>query len=86
MLLAADLGQGLQEAPRLLRLAFECYQSGGNAVGTRQMRERLESLGEDVSDLPVVSRAPRRQIPWFWIRLGAEVLILGLAAYFFMLR
>jgi hypothetical protein len=45
----------------------------------------LENLGEDVSDLPLVDHDVVRTIPWFWIRLGIEVVVLGAAAYLFLM-
>jgi tetratricopeptide (TPR) repeat protein len=83
--IAIDLGQN-QQGPRLLRKAFENYQLAGDFVGMRQMRDHLENLGEDVSELPTVDHDPvRRRIPWFWIRLGMEVAVLGAAAYLFFI-
>jgi tetratricopeptide (TPR) repeat protein len=73
--IAADLGQNIQ-APRLLRLAFDNYHRIDDSDGMKTMREKLEALGEDVSDLPDVGQRPTRHTPWFWIRLTLELSIL----------
>ena len=56
-------GQNVQ-APRLLRLAFDNYSLAGDRDGMRAVRQKLESMGDDVSDLPSVEQPPRRRIPW----------------------
>jgi hypothetical protein len=82
--IATDLGQN-QQGPRLLKKAFESYRLANDPVGMRQILDRLENLGEDVSDLPLVDHDVVRTIPWFWIRLGIEVVVLGAAAYLFLM-
>jgi tetratricopeptide (TPR) repeat protein len=85
---AADIAGQLnrtRQGPRFLRDAFENYRLADHHVGMREMREKLENLGEDVSGLPLPEEEPTRQIPWFWIRLGLELTILGAAAYFLFL-
>ena len=49
------------------------------------VRQKLESLGDDVSDLPSVEQPPRRRVPWPWIRLALELSILAVAAGLFYL-
>jgi hypothetical protein len=61
------------------------YRLANDPVGMRQILDRLENLGEDVSDLPLVDHDVVRTIPWFWIRLGIEVVVLGAAAYLFLM-
>jgi tetratricopeptide (TPR) repeat protein len=77
--IAADFGQNVQ-SPRLLRLAFDNYRLADDQDNMNQVREKLESLGDDVSDLPSIERPSRRQIPWFWVRVAVELSILAAAA------
>ena len=48
-----------------------------------QESQKLESLGENVSDLPSDEQPPRRRVPWPWIRLAVELSILATAAGWF---
>jgi tetratricopeptide (TPR) repeat protein len=82
--IAGDFGQTVQ-APRLLRQAFDNYSLAGDRDGMRAVRQKLESLGDDVSDLPSVEQPPRRRVPWLWIRLALELSILAAAASLFYL-
>ena len=54
----------------------------------REMRSRLENLGEDVSELQLADIATVRQLPWTSIRLAIELSILAVAAglFYFSLR
>jgi tetratricopeptide (TPR) repeat protein len=85
--IAGDFGQSVQ-GPRLLRQAFDNYSLAGDRDGMRAVRQKLESLGDDVSDLGSVEQPRRRRDPWPWIRLALEVSILAAAAglFYFSLR
>jgi hypothetical protein len=61
-------------------LAFDNYRLADDQDNMNQVREKLESLGDDVSDLPSIERPSRRQIPWFWVRVAVELSILATAA------
>ena len=68
------------QARTTLRKAHACYHKTHDHVGTTRVRERLKELGDDVSDLPVLSKPTRwPSIPWPWVRLTLEVAILGAA-------
>ena len=85
--IASDLGQNVQ-APRLMRQAFGNYDRAGDPDGMRAVRDKLESWGDDVGDLPAVEQRFRRHLPWTWIRLALELSILATAAvlFYFTLR
>jgi hypothetical protein len=61
--------------------ALYCYHRANDATGVTRMRERLQTLGVNLDGLPSISAAPLRQIPWFWIRLTVELLVLVVAVY-----
>ena len=82
--IAGDFGQNVQ-APRLLRQAFDNYSLADDRDSMRAVRQKLESLGENVSDLPSDEQPPRRRVPWPWIRLAVELSILATAAGLFYL-
>lgn len=79
---ASQLGR-TRQAPELLKSAFENYQSAGDEAGMKAMRKHLEDLGEDVSRLPLFEEAHRRPLPWFWIRLALELVLISIAVYLF---
>jgi tetratricopeptide (TPR) repeat protein len=85
--LAAQLNR-VRQAPELLREAFENYSLCSGRDGMRATRQKLEDLGEDVSDLPQVDQVRGRHIRWPWIRLAAELAILAAAAatFYFSLK
>ena len=64
----------------MLRLAFDNYRLADDQDNMNAVREKLESLGDDVSDLPSVERPSRWQISWFWVRVAIELSILAAAA------
>lgn len=76
------------EARKSFRSAFDQYYQSRNTQGTEEMKHRLQELGEDVGVLPTLNEpkaTEAQQIPWHWIRLAGEVLLLGVAAYLFYL-
>jgi tetratricopeptide (TPR) repeat protein len=80
--IAAQLGNGVQ-APISLRRAFDNYKLVGDRAGMRRMRESLDSLGEDVSELPIFHRLPRT--PPLRVRLAIALPILAVAAFLFLM-
>ncbi len=78
----------VRQGPRFLRSAFDNYKLAGDQDGMREMRSRLENLGEDVSELQLADIATVRQLPWTSIRLAIELSILAVAAglFYFSLR
>jgi tetratricopeptide (TPR) repeat protein len=80
--LAAQLNF-VRRAPDLLRGAFNSYSALNDRDGMKAMRRKLESLEEDVSDLPPVDDERERYIPWRWIRLALELSILAAAGVLF---
>ena len=65
--------------------AFDNYYAARDLGGVAKMRQKLQDLGEDTSVLPILNHPASRPIPWLWIRLAGEVLMLGAAAYLFFL-
>lgn len=82
----ASLGRNNQ-ARSTLRKAYNCYYNAQDRVGAKRVRDRMIALGDDVSGLTVL-RGPSRwpSIPWPWVRLSLEVLILGAACYVLFMR
>jgi hypothetical protein len=83
-----QLGQ-VNRAPETLKKAYHSYHKAHDRAGADRMRQRLSDLGEDVSGLPAfddtdTSRWP--SVPWQWVRLSLEVLILGAACYVTFMR
>jgi tetratricopeptide (TPR) repeat protein len=76
--IAAQLGNGVQ-APVSLRRAYESYKLAGDRAGMKATRDSLESLGEDVSALPVFVRLPTK--PSLRVRLAIALPILAVIAY-----
>jgi tetratricopeptide (TPR) repeat protein len=77
--ISAELGNPVQ-APISLKRAFDNYKLAGNGTGMAAMREGLERLGEDVSELPVfIPRTAR--MPSMGIRLAVALPILAAVAY-----
>jgi len=79
-----------KRARQSYRRAFDCYQRLGNVERMIVMRDRLLALKADLSDLPPIEETASRQtkIPWPWVRLAIELLILAIAAglFYFSLR
>jgi tetratricopeptide (TPR) repeat protein len=82
--IATQLGNGVQ-APVSLRRAFDSYKLAGDRAGMQSMRESLEGLGEDVSELPSFRHLPGT--PNLGLRLAIALPILAaIAGLYFMLR
>ena len=75
-----------KRARRSFRSAFDCYERAGNVPRRRAMREKLAALKVDVSGLPDIDEPTKRPIPWFWMRLSVEILVLAVALYLTFMR
>jgi tetratricopeptide (TPR) repeat protein len=82
--IATQLGSGVQ-APVSMRRAYESYKQAGDRTGMQAMREGLEGLGEDVSELPIFARL--QATPSLGVRLAIALPILAaIAGLLFMLK
>jgi tetratricopeptide (TPR) repeat protein len=67
------------QAPATFKKAYNSYHLARDRDGMDEVRQRLNDLGEDVTALPTLNKDATRALPWPWIRLSVEVLILGTA-------
>jgi tetratricopeptide (TPR) repeat protein len=81
-----QLGQVIR-APGTLKKAYHSYFRAHDRPGADRVRQRLSDMGEDVSGLPAFDEPSRwPSIPWQWVRLLLEVLILLAACYVAIMR
>ena len=77
---ARDEGRtvGLETAEDLLEQAEDAYEAG-DYTGAEALAEQAQSEAAEAT-------APRASIPWFYVGVGATVLVLAVALFFFIRR
>lgn len=70
-------------APNTLRKAYQSFFHAEDRLAAEDIRQRLITLGQDVSSLPTFVDETRSTFPWHWVRLAGEVLLLGAAGILF---
>jgi tetratricopeptide (TPR) repeat protein len=73
------------EARGSYRRAFDNYYKAKDEAGLDDMRARLAELGVDGSQLPTLAKTMERQLPWTWIRMTLEGVLVAAAAVLFYL-
>ena len=76
----------VRQAPETLKRAHRAFHTAEDHRAN-QVRERLSEMGEDVSNVPILEEPSKwPAIPWPWVRLSIEVLILGTVVYVAFMR